>query len=73
MATGWTQLADSKGEENELGDRDDLDGLSQEQLLATRLHGSEKGSEANGQATAWAEQWDSKLAKREEVQWPQDM
>ena len=62
-ATGWTQSAGSKGEEHEVGDRVDLDGLSQEQLLAIKLNVSEKGepvvaqSEANDQATAWAEQW----------------
>ena len=63
VATGWTQSADSKGEENEVGDRDDLDRLSQELLLAIKLNVSEKGepvgaqTEANDQATAWAEQW----------------
>lgn len=34
VATGWTESADSKGEEDESGEEDDLDGLSREQLLA---------------------------------------
>lgn len=41
-ATGWTESADSKGDDNKAGNRDDLDGLSQEQLLAIKLNGEEK-------------------------------
>ena len=40
----------------------------------TTSMGCRKSScEANDQATAWAVQWGSKLVKREEAQWPQDM
>lgn len=42
IATGWTQSADCIGEEHETGDRDDLDGLSHEQLQAFKLNGEEK-------------------------------
>ena len=42
-ATGCTASADSKGDDIETGDRDDLDGLSQEQLQAIKLNGEEKG------------------------------
>ena len=79
MATGWAEVADSKGNENQLGEDDDLDGLSQEQLQAIRTISLDSGApvdaqyESNDQATAWGEQWGSKLAKVEEVQWPIDM
>ena len=69
IATGWTESACIKGDENETGERDDLDGLSEEQLLAIKLNQSERvepvgaHSEANDQATAGVEQRGSKLPK----------
>ena len=35
-AAGWAESADSKGDDNEAGGRDDLDGLSQDQLQAIK-------------------------------------
>ena len=62
-ATGWTESAVSKGENEEVGEDDDLDGLSKEELAALRSNQSDTGepvnaqAEANDQAEAWAMLW----------------
>ena len=79
VATGWTAPAQSKGESEEVGERDDLDGLSREELAALKTNQSGTGepvnaqAEANDQAEAWAEQWGSKMGRSEEILWPSDM
>lgn len=63
VATGWTESAKSKGESDEVGERDDVDGSSKEELEALKTNQSETGepvsarAEANDQAAAWAMQW----------------
>jgi len=62
-ATGWTESAKSKGEKEEVGEDDDIDGLSKEELEALRSNQSDTGepvnaqAEANDQAEAWSVQW----------------
>ena len=79
VATGWTESAKSKGESDEAGDKDDVDGLSKEELEALRTNQSDTGepvnaqAEANDQAEAWAVQWGSKNPRPEEIVWPVDM
>ena len=53
IATGWTQSACSKGDENDTGERDDIDGLSEEQLDAIKLNLSEKRRACRG--SEWAQ------------------
>ena len=63
VATGWTESAKSKGQSDEIGERDDVDGLSKEELEALKTNQSDTGepasaqAEANDQAEAWAMQW----------------
>lgn len=79
LPTGWTQSAASSGKGNELGESDDLDGLSEDQLEALRIGQVEKGvpsdaqCEANDQADAWAIQWGSQLTEVTEPEWPLDL
>ena len=42
-ATGWTESAKSKGESEEVGDDDDIDGLSKEELEALNTNQSDTG------------------------------
>ena len=66
-ATGWTESAKSKGESEEIGDNDDVDGQSKEELEALRSNQSDTGepvnaqAEANDQAEAWAIQWGRRI------------
>ena len=79
VAIGWTESARSKGEDEEIGERDDLDGLSTDELEALKANQSDVGepvsaqAEANDQAEAWAEQWGSKIERPEEIKWPSDI
>lgn len=64
-ATGWTENALSRRNGNgELGERDDLDGMSEEQIDAIKNKVCDPTSpaysqiEANDQATAWKEVWE---------------
>ena len=58
-ATGWTDTALGKGNHNEVGEQDDLDGLSEEQIEAIRTKVGDTTSpvdvqtEVNDQAAAW--------------------
>lgn len=52
LPTGWMQSAESSGKGNELGENDDLDGLSEEQLEAIRLGHVEKGVPVDAQCEA---------------------
>ena len=69
VAIGWTESAKSKGENCEVGERDDVDGLSKEELEALATNQSDTGepvsaqAEANDQAEAWAVQWGVKERK----------
>ena len=75
LPTGWPQSAASSGRGNELGESDDLDGLSEDQLEALRIGQVEKGvpsdaqCDANDQADAWAIQWGSQLTEATEPEW----
>ena len=66
-ATGWTESGESNGENDEVEERDDLDGLSREELIALKTSQSDTGepvnaqAEANDQAEACAEQWGSRI------------
>ena len=59
IATGWTETAISKGNENEVGEHDDLDGLSEEQIEAIKAKIGDSTSpasvqmEVNDQAASW--------------------
>ena len=68
-----------KGENDEIGERDDVDGLSKEELEALKTNQSDTGepvsaqAEANDQVEAWSVQWGSKNERPEEIIWPSDM
>jgi hypothetical protein len=63
----------------ELGEEDNPDGLSEEQLRQLKLTAVVKGApvdaqcEANDQASAWAVQWGADLKEVKQVDWPSDM
>ena len=80
VPTGWTESAACSGRDVTVGDNDDLeglstdmgeednpDGLSEEQLRQLKMSAVSKGSpvdaqcEANDQADAWAVQWGAEL------------
>ena len=67
VATGWIASAKSKGESDEVGERDEVDGLSKEELEALQTNQSDIGEPvsaqagANGQAEAWVAQWGQRL------------
>ena len=42
VATGWTESARSKGEGDEIGERDDIDGLSSEEVEAFKTNQSDR-------------------------------
>ena len=62
-ATGWTETALGKGNLNELGELDDLDGLSDEQIEAIKTKVGDTTSpadvqtEVNDQAASWKKVW----------------
>ena len=78
-ATGWTETALDKDNGNEVGDHDDLDGLSEEQIEAIKTKVGDASSpanaqcEANDQAAAWKEVWGGELADRNNPTWPGDL
>ena len=65
-ATGWTETATGKGNQNELGEQDDLDGLSEEQVEAIRTNVGDTSSPANAQTEVndQAASWGKGLGRR---------
>ena len=63
IATGWTETALNKKSGNELGDQDDLEGLSGEQIEAIKTEVGDEHSPADAQAevndlaVAWKKVW----------------
>ena len=51
-ATGWTEAAKSKGESDEIGERDDVDGFSKEALEALKTNQSDTSEPVSAQAEA---------------------
>ena len=62
-AIGWTETALDKDKGNEVGEQDDLDGLSEEQIEAIKSKigdvsaPADVQAEVNDQATAWKKVW----------------
>ena len=78
-ATGWTETALGKGNLNELGELDDLDGLSDEQLEAIKTKVGDSTSpadvqtEVNDQAASWKKVWGGDLKDKSDPTWPDDL
>ena len=79
-ATGWTETALGKSSGNgELGEHDELDGLSEAQVEAIMdkvCDGNSPAdvqSEVNDQADAWKEIWGAGLVDKDEPTWPLDL
>ena len=79
-ADGWceTMLVGEDG--SEVNERDDLDGLSEQQLASVKgcgkeacLSPAEAQQEANRAAKDWGGHWGCELKDQEELQWPVDM
>ena len=64
-ATGWSETALDKGSSNEVGELDDLEGLSEEQIEAIKDKIGDNSApanvqaEVNDQAAAWKTVWDT--------------
>ena len=52
VATGWTESAKSKGQSDEIGERDDVDVLSKDEFEATKTNPSDTGEPVSAQAEA---------------------
>lgn len=79
-ADGWCENARDDDDGAKLNERDDLVGLSEEQLAAVRGTGknelktwADAQQEADKCAKEWAVQWGSELEQMEDIQWPEDM
>ena len=78
-ATGWTETALDKGNGNEVGEQDDLDGLSEEQIEAIKTkvgdasYPADAQAEVNDQAAIWKEVWGGELADKSNPTWPDDL
>ena len=77
-ADGWCETQMAEGEENDITERDDLDGISEQQLAAVKGTGqsacrtpAEAQQEANICAKVWSKQWGSELKDIEELEWPE--
>ena len=71
-------LVDTEG--SHTNDKDDLDGLSEQQLASVKGCGkteevcpADAQQEANQAARDWGKQWGCGREEHEELQWPQDM
>ena len=78
-AIGWTETALDKDEGNGVGEQDDLDGLSEEQIEAIKPKigdvsaPADVQAEVNGQTTAWKKVWGSDLQDKSDPVWPDDL
>ena len=76
IATGWTETALSKGNVDEVGEHDDLDGLSEEHIEAIKAKVGDSASpanvqmEVNDQAASWEAVWGRDLADKSDPAWP---
>ena len=79
VPTGWTETALDKGSGNEIGDLDDLDGLSEIQIeaLKTKIGDTSAPADAqadvNDQAAAWKKVWSGGPLDRSDPTWPEDL
>jgi len=79
IATGWTETALNKQSGNELGDQDDLDGLSEVQIEAIKAEIGDERSPADAQAevndiaVAWKKVWGHDLLDNSDPVWPVDI
>ena len=79
VATGWTETALDKGNSNEVGDLDDLYGLSelQTQALKTKIGDAsapaDAQAEVNDQAAYWKKVWSGGLLDQNDLVWPDDL
>ena len=79
IATGWTETALNKQSGNELGDQDDLDGLSEVHIEAIKAVVGDEHSPADAQAevndlaVAWKKVWGHDLLDKSDPVWPDDL
>ena len=52
VAIGWIEMAESKGNEDEIHEADDLDCLSEQQVQSIRLSSIDVGTPVNAQCEA---------------------
>ncbi len=77
-ATGWTETALDRCSGNEVGEHDDLEGLSEEQIEAIRANIGDKSApanvqaEVNDQAAGWDTVWEGDLLNKSDPAWPDD-
>ncbi len=73
-AIGWTEAALDKGNQNEVGENDDLDGLSEEHIEAIKARigdtsaPADAQAEVNDQAEAWKEVWGDGLKDQNDLE-----
>ena len=79
IATGWTETALNKQSGNELGNQDDLDGLSEAQIEAIKAEVRDEHSPADAHAevenlaVAWKKVWGHDLPDKSDPVWPDDL
>ena len=79
IATGWVETALNMLNGNELGDMDDLDGLSHDQIDAIKdTVGDDRApadaqAEVNDLAVAWKKVWGHDLPDKSSPAWPTDL
>ena len=79
VATGWTETALDKNNGNEIGDQDDLDGLSEVQIEAIKAKIGDESSPADAQAevndlaASWKKVWGSDLLDKSSPVRPDDL
>ena len=78
VPTGWTETALDKGNGNDIGELDDLDGLSEIQIQALKTKigdtsaPADAQAEVNDQAAAWKKVWSGGLIDQD-LSWPDDL
>jgi len=79
IATGWTETALDKMSGNELGDQDDLEGLSESQIESIKDAVGDEHSPADAQAevndlaVSWKKVWGHDLTDKSDPVWPDDL
>ena len=79
IATGWTETALDNGNGNEVGDQDDLDGLSEQQIEAIKTKIGDESTpadaqtEVDDQAVSWKKVWGGNLLDKSNPTWPDDL
>ena len=78
-ATGWTETALDRCSSNEVGEHDDLEGLSEEQIEAIKDKFGDSSTpatvqaEVNDQAAAWKTVWGNDRDDKSDPVWPEDI